>query len=234
MRKSHVGIASVLRLYCIGAFFALPALPALAGEFSAAQNPRPECPADFFVKSAVIFDSITICGTKSVPDDKLSHAAQVAAQWLDNDQNGRVDEPRLLAKLYDNQPVLVMSARGFRSRAIDKIMDRLGKRIGQDLAADETAPSRRDERDASQEEIHHLIVNAGWIPLAPQLFSDRRAVRFMPPGNRQRPSGFTIMMTGPVMTAARWSNFSIWQRPPIWGRRLMWRMMNCGLKPAPI
>ena len=174
MRKSHVGIASVLRLYCIGAIFALPAL---AGEFSPAQNPRPECPADFFVKSAVVFDAVTICGTKSVPDDKLSHAAQVAAQWLDNDQNGRADEARLLATLRDNRPVLVMSARGFRSRAIDKIMDRLDQRIGQDLAADETAPARRDERDASQEEIHHLIVNAGWMPLAPQLFSDRRAMR---------------------------------------------------------
>lgn len=174
MRKSHVGIASVLRLYCIGAIFALPAL---AGEFSPAQNPRPECPADFFVKSAVVFDAVTICGTNSVPDDKLSHAAQVAAQWLDNDQNGLADEPWLLATLRDNRPVLVMSARGFRSRAIDKIMDRLDQRVGQDLAADETAPARRDERDASQEEIHHLIVNAGWMPLAPQLFSDRRAIR---------------------------------------------------------
>ena len=174
MRKSQVSITSVLRLYCIGAIFALPAL---AGEFSPAQNPRPECPAGFFVKSAVVFDAVTICGTKSVPDDKLSHAAQVAAQWLDNDQNGRVDEPRLLAELRDTRPVLVMSARGFPSRAIDKIMDRLDQRVGQDLAADETAPARRDARDASQEEIHHLIVNAGWMPLAPQLFSDRRAMR---------------------------------------------------------
>ena len=60
-----------------------------------------------------------------MPDGKLLHAAHVTAQWLDNDQDGCVDEPRLLAKLLDNRPVLVMSERGFRSLAIDKIMDRL-------------------------------------------------------------------------------------------------------------
>ncbi len=43
----------------------------------------------------------------------------------------------------------------------------------QDLSALETNnPSRRD---ASPEEIHHLIMNAGWIKLFPKIFSDQKS-----------------------------------------------------------
>ena len=64
-----------------------------------------------------------------------------------------------------------MSERGFSGRAFRKIERGIGERVGQDLAADETNPPQ-GRRDASQEEIHHLILNAGWKHLFPDVFSD--------------------------------------------------------------
>ena len=66
-----------------------------------------ECPTRFLKNGAVVFDAILICVTEEVPDSKLRHAANVAAQWLDNDQNGTVDEPILLSALQENEPILL-------------------------------------------------------------------------------------------------------------------------------
>jgi hypothetical protein len=51
------------------------------------------------MNGAVVFDAILICVTDDVPNLKLKHAANVAAQWLDNDQNGSIDDPILLSAL---------------------------------------------------------------------------------------------------------------------------------------
>ena len=75
------------------------------------------CPTSFLNRGALIFNAILICVTKNVPKPKLRHAANVAAQWLDNDQNSVVDEPRLLDFLTENSPILLMPTVGlvFRS-----------------------------------------------------------------------------------------------------------------------
>ena len=48
-----------------------------------------DCKSAIYDKSAKVFDSIVICGTSDVPQDKVDFAAAVAAQWLDNDQDGK-------------------------------------------------------------------------------------------------------------------------------------------------
>ena len=143
----------------------------ISGEFKKANAPALDCVANFFDKQARVFDAITICGTSGVPATKLRHAAAVAAKWLDNDEDGVADEPRLIEALKANNPILVMSAAGFSTAAYVKLAPILTNAVGQDLAANETATT--DRRDASQEEIHHLIVNAGWQKLLPDVFSDK-------------------------------------------------------------
>ncbi|WP_414931363.1 hypothetical protein [Vibrio europaeus] len=143
---------------------------ASASEFDTTSEHVDGCPAAFFTHKAIVFDAVTLCATQKVNSQKLAYAANVAAQWLDNDQDGIIDEPALLDHLRRNQAVLVMSKSGFSEEAFDA-MDIEG-RVDQDLSADETNPS--DRRDASQEEIHHLIVNAGWQSLYPKLFSDQK------------------------------------------------------------
>ena len=72
-----------------------------------------ECPAKFLKQGAVVFDLVLICVTKDVSNEKLKHAAHVTAQWLDNNQDGEIDEKRLRPSLLENRPVLLMSADGF-------------------------------------------------------------------------------------------------------------------------
>lgn len=141
-------------------------------EFRAQANPAPACKTAVFDKSALVFDSLLICGTSEVGADKLTHAANVAAEWLDNDEDGQIDEPRLLEAFQASQPVLLMSGKGISATAMPSIFSALSGHKLQDLYASETNPGN-GERDASQEEIHHLIINAGWQQLFPAVFSEQ-------------------------------------------------------------
>lgn len=142
-------------------------------EFKAQANPAPACQSAAFDKSALVFDTLLICGTKDVPAEKLTHAANVAAEWLDNDGDGQVDEPRLIEIFKTSKPVVVMSAGGISGAAMPGIMSSLSGYQIQDLHASETNPGN-GQRDASQEEIHHVIMNGGWQKLAPAVFSENR------------------------------------------------------------
>lgn len=160
-------IAASLLVVALVGYFTL-FIPA---EFKAQANPAPACQATAFDKSALVFDTVLLCGTSGVSAEKLTHAANVTAAWLDNDRDGQVDEPRLLDTLNANKPVLVMSGNGIAPAAMPRIMSALSDYRIQDLGAAETNPAN-GERDASQEEIHHLLMNAGWQPLFPALFSE--------------------------------------------------------------
>ncbi|MEM7113730.1 MAG: hypothetical protein AAF614_14935 [Chloroflexota bacterium] len=141
-------------------------------EFRAQANPAPACKTAVFDKSALVFDSLLICGTSEVTADKLTHAANVAAEWLDNDEDGQVDEPRLLEAFGQTKPVLLMSGRGISPAVMPRIMAAHPDQRVQDLYASETNPGS-GQRDASQEEIHHIIMNAGWQTLFPAVFSEQ-------------------------------------------------------------
>ncbi len=142
-----------------------------SGEFAAQAHPAPACQSAIFDKSGLVFDTFLICGTNGVSTDKLTHAANVAAAWLDNNEDGQVDEPRVLESFKATKPVLLMSGNGFDDSAMDDLMSAIADYRGQDLSAAETKPGG-GERDASQEEIHHLIINAGWQNLFPAVFSE--------------------------------------------------------------
>jgi hypothetical protein len=45
----------------------------------------------------------------------------VTAQWLDNDQDGVADEPRLIKALIESRPIVLMSPAGFNWRQMNKI-----------------------------------------------------------------------------------------------------------------
>ncbi|WP_411029775.1 hypothetical protein [Spongiimicrobium sp. 3-5] len=142
-------------------------------EFKNQENPVSNSPIGMFDKSAVIFDAITIYGTNGVPKEKLQHAAKVTAQWLDNDENGQIDDLKLQETLIKNNPVVIMSKDGFSGMAMVKIMASFSGHSLQDLSAEET--NNPERRDASQEEIHHIIMNAGFQKMVPKVFSDQES-----------------------------------------------------------
>lgn len=145
----------------------------ISPEFKNKSDYIQECPGKIFVKSSLIFDSLRICWTDNVSDEKLEHATNVAAKWLDNDENWVIDNEKLWETLKSNKPVVVMSWNGFSNLAMMKLQAHLWGVTSQDLSAAETNPGGW-ERDASQEEIHHIIMNAWWIQLYPEYFSDRK------------------------------------------------------------
>lgn len=169
MKLSIKTLVAVLVLF--GAMAAGYFLFFSSDEFSAQANPAPACQSAVFDKSAMVFDHVLICGTKGVPIEKLTHAAHVTAEWLDNDGDGLVDEPRLLEAFAQNKPTLIMSAEGISLTAMPRIMTSLGDARVQDLYASETNPAD-GARDAAQEEIHHLIMNASWQTIFPEVFSE--------------------------------------------------------------
>lgn len=169
-----------LRLILGGFFLSFAAVGgylAKTGEGTwAASNPVDGCPGGIFTQKAVIFDALTICATEEVSQDKLRHAANVAARWVDNSDDGAADDARMLDALRLRPAFVYMTQKGLNTvgmRRVFSAQDKMGA-VGQDLGAFETNPE--DGRDASQEEIHHILMNAGWAVAYPNLFSDDPAL----------------------------------------------------------
>ncbi len=169
--KKAKKIILVILLLLVGGFAYLKLT--VPDEFKNQDNPVSNSPLGMFDKSAVIFDAITIYGTNGVPTKKLRHAANVTAQWLDNNQDGIIDDKDLQQTLIKNNPTVVMSGTGFGSVQYAQIFAAFSNSVLQDLSAEETNNPNR--RDASQEEIHHIIMNAGFQKMLPKIFNDQKS-----------------------------------------------------------
>ena len=113
-----------------------------------------------FNKKVIVF-GIDLYAVREVEDAKLLHAANVMAQYLDNDEDGLIDNQLVLNKMLENKAFLVM----WKKEKDLNIRPPSG-RIGQDLGNDETNPSfvsngNTGRFDATLEEVLHLINNAG-------------------------------------------------------------------------
>ena len=113
-----------------------------------------------FNKKVIVF-GIDLYAVREVEDAKLLHAANVMAQYLDNDEDGLIDNQLVLNKMLENKAFLVM----WKKKKDLNIRPPSG-RIGQDLGNDETNPSfvsngNTGRFDATLEEVLHLINNAG-------------------------------------------------------------------------
>lgn len=122
-----------------------------------------------FNRKIVVF-GIDIYAAPEVEESKLFHAANVMAQYLDNDEDGNVDDQALLDKMLEDKPFLVM----WKNES-DLNIDPPQGRIGQDLGNDETNPSfvtdgMTGEFDAALEEVLHLINQAGHSEVYPDAF----------------------------------------------------------------
>ena len=122
-----------------------------------------------FNRKVVVF-GIDIYAVSAVEDSKLLHAANVMAQYLDNDEDGSIDNQLVLNKMLENKAFLVMW-KNENDLEIDPPFDR----IGQDLGNDETVPlfvlnGKMGSFDASLEEVLHLVNNSGHSYAYPQVF----------------------------------------------------------------
>ena len=113
-----------------------------------------------FNRKVVVF-GIDIYAVSAVKDANLLHAANVLAQYLDNNEDGIIDDQLVIDKMLENNAFLVM----WKSEN-DLNFNPPSNRIGQDLGDDETNPNyvsngKTGRFDASLEEVLHIINNAG-------------------------------------------------------------------------
>lgn len=121
---------------------------------------------------------VLIVATPGTPDAKVLHAGNILAQWMDNDEDGTVDDPNVHLNLIREGAFLVMTE---TEREMNRIESRRGPieaagfHVGQALFAEETLPGNPphvDERgrfDATIEEVLHLVSN-GWRDAYPEDF----------------------------------------------------------------
>ena len=122
-----------------------------------------------------------IQATDRVPEAKLLHAASITANFLDNDRNGKPDNPTVNDELWNERAAIVM---GYDERELERLHDRYGELFDnytlQGLFATETLPNagphnpKSSEFDASIEEILHIITSVGYAGVYPKVFGERR------------------------------------------------------------
>ena len=106
-----------------------------------------------------------------VPDEKMEHAANVMAQYLDNDENGIPDNMLVLKNMLETKATLVMFNNS-NDEVVKKFQNVSLKELHgfhcQDLERNETAA--KGKFDESYEEILHLISDNGWALAYPKIF----------------------------------------------------------------
>lgn len=116
---------------------------------------------------------IPIYAVTTVEDTKLLHAANIMAQYLDNDENGTVDNLAVLTAMKDNNAFLFLWK---NESDIENIEPPAGAE-GQDLGNDETIPAWHTNGhtgpfDATLEEVWHIITHAGYASAYPTVFGE--------------------------------------------------------------
>lgn len=124
-----------------------------------------------FNRKVVVF-GIDIYAVAEVEDAKLLHAANLMAQYLDNNEDSIPDNQAVLDRMLQEKAFMVMWKRE-RDLNINPPSDRLG----QDLGNDETIPTyvtngKTGRFDAALEEVLHIITHAGYSKVYPEVFGE--------------------------------------------------------------
>lgn len=126
----------------------------------------------YFCKTTEVF-GVKIYATENVANDKIFHAASVLAQYLDNDEDGVVDNELVVNELVEKKVWLLMVENESELDAAIRIppMDK----PFQDLHDEEVTLINGSPRfDASLEEVLHLITQHGYAELYPNIFGENK------------------------------------------------------------
>ena len=129
--------------------------------------------APAFSKYINVF-GIHVFATKRTPDSKILHAAAVLAEYLDNDEDGKPDNLRIIDALSSRDAYLEIFA---NERELERVHDRgkhfeEGFHYGISQFVEETNPGN-GRFDATLEEVFHLITHHGYGNAYPRIFGPR-------------------------------------------------------------
>lgn len=127
-----------------------------------------------FPKSTDVF-GVKILGSNQVANAKMLHAAQIMAEYLDNNEDGIPDNQAVVDELVKSKATLIMAA---NENELERLADSVPEsEMGdnfQDLQANETHPNgaTNGEFDGSLEEVLHLITHVGFSKVYPSVFGE--------------------------------------------------------------
>ena len=128
---------------------------------------------------------VHIFASRTTPEDKLSHAAGVLAQYLDNNEDGVPDNTRVLSQLVSRNVFIIMPGTEAEMERLEMDpVDKAGYRYGQGLYGEETKPGFLVDGkinapdghyyDGALEEILHPITQHGYANAYPEVFGEVR------------------------------------------------------------
>tara|TARA_B100001123_G_scaffold440515_1_gene579715 strand:- start:805 stop:1680 length:876 start_codon:yes stop_codon:yes gene_type:complete len=117
---------------------------------------------------------VHVFGTKRTPDSKIIHAATVLAEYLDNDEDGKPDNLKVVDALSSRDAYLEIFA---NERELERVHKRgkhfeEGFHYGISQFVEETNPGN-GRFDATLEEVFHLITHHGYGNAYPRIFGVR-------------------------------------------------------------
>ncbi|MAK06736.1 MAG: hypothetical protein CMG94_01675 [Marinoscillum sp.] len=126
----------------------------------------------YFCKKTNVF-GIKIYATENVDNDKMLHAASILAEYLDNDEDGIIDNQRIVDKLIEKKAWILMAEDESESRAAIRFP--IGNRFFLELYEEEVSIINGSPRfDASLEEILHLITQYGYAEVYTNKFGENK------------------------------------------------------------
>ena len=141
--------------------------------FDIESNPNPNNQAlSCFTKYVNVLDCFDIYAESTVQDSKVLHAAAIAAELLDNNEDGVVDDPVLFNMLQSKGALMpIFTYDG--SLCMDNFEDYYnGDGVSAALWRNEIDPNQPGHwgADASVEEILHTINDVGHVSIYPNVF----------------------------------------------------------------
>ncbi len=141
--------------------------------FEIEENPNPNDPAfGVFTKYVNVLDCFHVYAVSTISDAKVLHVAAVAAELLDNDENGIIDDPKIKDELTNNYTVMPVF-QSENGNAIDTFFDNFDECTGAVLFRNEIDPTQPGHwgDDATVEEVLHTINSCGHVEVYPELFA---------------------------------------------------------------
>ena len=126
----------------------------------------------YFCKTTEVF-GIKIYATNKVDNEKMLHAASILAEYLDNDEDGQVDNQKVVDKLIEKNVWLLLVKNESDQNDAERI--NLKNSNYQDLRDEEITLVNGSPRfDASLEEVLHLITQHGYAKVYPEVFGEKK------------------------------------------------------------
>ena len=131
----------------------------------------PDRAFNVFCRKVDVF-GVKLYATPGVSDVKLLHAANVMAQYLDNNEDGIIDNQAVLNKMLEQNAYMCLFDKE-KSKAQRQHQRNIPEGYnGQDLYATEIHENIGEGFDATLEEVLHLITHTGYANVYPNNFGE--------------------------------------------------------------